>query len=346
MAITEIYVDPSIDTDSGTGTIGDPFGDLEYAIIQTTFDVTNGTRVNIKSGTAENIGAELETALDDTSVSIAWNPTRTAPCIFQGYTATAGDGGLGVIDGGAGGYGILLDASRNYTSFIDLELRNTGIYGLLQLNDYCNIIRCVLHNTSIGVTLGDYCTIIDSYVYDFTSQGIRLEDYCFCAYNFVDGITGTGTPVHAIYTVGNASTAYRNIIKVEGATDGIQVSPSSRIISNSIYSNGGTGQGIVAGAANITVQSLNNNIIEGFSGTGGIGIDMGTNSAVVVLYGGNSVYDCETSYSDPFIVYTEDYGINETLSESAFTDPSNNDFSPIDTGNIKEGSIPSQFPSV
>ena len=51
MALTEIYVDPSIAADSGTGTIGDPFGDLEYAIEQTTFDTTNGTRLNVKAGT-------------------------------------------------------------------------------------------------------------------------------------------------------------------------------------------------------------------------------------------------------------------------------------------------------
>ena len=50
MAITEIYVDPAINADSGTGTIGDPFGDLEYAIKQTTFDTTNGTRVKISIG--------------------------------------------------------------------------------------------------------------------------------------------------------------------------------------------------------------------------------------------------------------------------------------------------------
>ena len=46
MAFSEVYVDPSIAADSGTGTIGDPFGDLEYAIEQSTFDTTNGTRVN------------------------------------------------------------------------------------------------------------------------------------------------------------------------------------------------------------------------------------------------------------------------------------------------------------
>ncbi len=53
MALTEIYVDPAIAADSGAGTEGSPYGDLEYAIEQETFDLTNGTRVNIKAGTDE-----------------------------------------------------------------------------------------------------------------------------------------------------------------------------------------------------------------------------------------------------------------------------------------------------
>ena len=44
MAITEVYVDPSIAGDSGVGTIGDPYGDLEYAIEQETFDTKKCTR--------------------------------------------------------------------------------------------------------------------------------------------------------------------------------------------------------------------------------------------------------------------------------------------------------------
>jgi len=32
MALTEIYVDPAIAANSGTGTSGDPYGDLQYAL--------------------------------------------------------------------------------------------------------------------------------------------------------------------------------------------------------------------------------------------------------------------------------------------------------------------------
>jgi len=63
----------SIVSDSG------PFGDLEWAIEQTTFDLAEGTRVNIKNGTDEILAAKLETALADTGTSIAWAPAPTSP---------------------------------------------------------------------------------------------------------------------------------------------------------------------------------------------------------------------------------------------------------------------------
>lgn len=87
MALTEIYVDPSIAGDSGAGTIGDPYGDLEYAIEQITFDTSNGNRINIKAGTDEVLAVELGAAISGASIS----PSETAPLIFQGYTTTAGE---------------------------------------------------------------------------------------------------------------------------------------------------------------------------------------------------------------------------------------------------------------
>ena len=118
MAITEIYVDPSINADSGTGAIGTPYGDLEWAIEQATFDTTNGTRINIKAGTAEILAASLDTALNSASPSAAWVPTPTAQLIFQGYTTAAGDGGKGDIDGNNGNFEILIGG---YIYIINLE---------------------------------------------------------------------------------------------------------------------------------------------------------------------------------------------------------------------------------
>ena len=60
MAITNYYVDPSINANSGTGTIGDPFGDLQYALDTVTRDSTNGDQFNIKAGTAEVLTGTLD----------------------------------------------------------------------------------------------------------------------------------------------------------------------------------------------------------------------------------------------------------------------------------------------
>jgi hypothetical protein len=56
--MADIYVDPSINANTGTGTIGDPYGDLQYAITSTT-QGTSGDQFNIKSGTAEVMAGSL-----------------------------------------------------------------------------------------------------------------------------------------------------------------------------------------------------------------------------------------------------------------------------------------------
>lgn len=77
MALTEVYVDPSIAGDSGAGTVGDPYGDLEYALEQVTRDATNGDRFNIKAGTDEILEFALDVIVD------YGTPTRIAPLFFS-----------------------------------------------------------------------------------------------------------------------------------------------------------------------------------------------------------------------------------------------------------------------
>ena len=148
MAISEIYVDPSIAADSGTGTIGDPFCDLEYAIEQTTFYTTNGTRVNVKAGTDEVLAAVINTAMADTGTTVAWVPAIAAQMIVQGYTAAAGDGGIGGISGG-GSIGIM--TTDQFVSFIDMHLHNCGIFNL-----FVQFVRHFLSPVSLNKLADDY----------------------------------------------------------------------------------------------------------------------------------------------------------------------------------------------
>ena len=87
---THVYVDPSIAGDSGTGTIGDPYGDLQYAL-NTVTRGTDGNQFNIKAGTDEVLAASITTATYGT-------PSTSQPLIFRGYTSAANDGGQASID--------------------------------------------------------------------------------------------------------------------------------------------------------------------------------------------------------------------------------------------------------
>ena len=157
-APTEIYVDPSIAADSGAGTIGDPYGDLQYALNTATQDGTSGNRFNIKAGTYEVVASAL------TYTGTYGNPSGSAPLIFQGYTSAAGDGGLGQIDFSAGSH--LFCAVDAYVRFVDLEFKNsTGTF--LDL-DQTNMmaIRCTFHDTT-GTAVDNggggclFCTFYD-----------------------------------------------------------------------------------------------------------------------------------------------------------------------------------------
>jgi len=337
---SEIYVDPSIAGDSGTGTVGDPFGDLEYGIEQTTFDTTNGTRVNIKAGTDEVVAVEISAAMADTGTTVAWAPTITTPCIFQGYTTAAGDGGKGGISGG-GSVSVYDDAAFDYVFFIDLHCHNTGSATVIRTDDECGVFRCEIDNTSGNGIQVDRGLVIGNYVHNVGGEAIRIVFSGNIMFNYIEN--GTNDCDIAL-RAGNAGVVYRNIVKIDGASNGIHPTDRQVIMHNSVWSAGGTGQGI-AQVNNVEIQMISNNLIEGFSGTGGVGYDLnGTNQSVDV-YTANASYDNATHYTGPsyYVDRWASSDTNETLSASPFTDATNGDFSPVDTGSVKEGSLPEDF---
>ncbi len=336
MALTEIYVDPSIAADSGAGTIGDPYGDLEYAIEQETFDATNGTRVNIKAGTDEVLAVELSAALADTSVSIAWAPDVAANLVFQGYTSAAGDGGVGGISGG-GSVAVITDAVNDFIHMVDLHLHNCGSATIVQLDADCSLINCELDNTSgAGVNLGNMGMLYGCYLHNIGGIGAtgfgRSGSIMYCHF-----ANGANDFTNAIQNVNG--TVYRNVIQVDGTTNGIVAGNDVRILQNSVWSNGGSGNGIALSGNSVT-HGVTNNVVEGFSGSGGNGFSMAVGGSKLITYGGNSAYNNETDYTSPSSWTLKDLGDNETLSASPFTDAANGDFSPVDTGNVKEGALP------
>lgn len=329
-AASQYYVDPSIDDDSGSGTPGSPYGDLQYALDSITRDSTNGDQINIKAGTAEVLTAALD-------LSTYGTPAAGAPLIFRGYTSTAGDGGIGEIDGD-GSYSIL-GGNKTYVTFWDLKLGNCGSATVLDLGFPGTVRNCQVYGTSgngldfVGIAIGCYFNDIGGEGFD---DGIALG--CL----FVNGTTNKFTTA-----LQSSSHALGNMFVLDGASDAINLSGNAFTCrGNSILSSSGTGQGIIQ--ANNTYNIIADNLIEGFSGTGGIGIDVnGTRDELLVTH--NAVRDCATAYS---LMHDNLYGEdNETLSATPFTkgtlptdftsstfwDDVYAYFTPVDTGNVLSG---------
>jgi hypothetical protein len=286
-APTEVYIDPSIAGASGAGTIGDPYGDIQHALDTVTRDGTNGDRFNIKAGTDEVLAA----ALDFSTYGV---PTIAAPWICQGYTTAAADGGIGGISGG-GSVGIITGGAIDYLTFADMHLHNTGANPIISADNYLSFINCEIDNTSSnGIDVDQYCLVLNCHIHNVGATGVLLDNGGMVLFNTFEN--GTNDFTVAIHLKNPAAEAMFNVIDIDGSSDGILMTHYSTLAAyNSIYSNGGTGQGIVVNANLINVRVFGN-IVEGFSGLGGIGIQLG--ASTMEIYGHNAFYNNTTNLSD------------------------------------------------
>ena len=109
------------------------------------------------------------------------------------------------------------------------------------------------------------------------------------------------------------------------------------VFNNTVYSNGGTGKGLVTDSNGDNTTILNN-YIEGFSGAGGVGISIISGASARVLQA-NRYYNNTTHESLVGAVYTDTD--NSAVSASALTNPGGGDFS-VGT-DLKAGAWPSDF---
>lgn len=319
MAVTEVYIDPSIAGDSGTGTVGDPYGDFQYALGQKTFDTTNGTRLNVKAGTAEILSATLDFS---TNFLTTGNPTSANPLIIEGYTSTAGDGGIGAIDGN-GSYGIISMSALDFVVLKHMHFKNSGSAKLVLLDRNITVFHCEFENTTgYGLEVDSYSTVAYSSFHNIGSIGFYARATCHCLFNYFKNGTNDFTyPIRG----SSGNIVHGNIVDIDGSTDGIyDTGTGNMIITNNVfYSNAGTGTAIditASGQGNIIV----NNIIEGFSGVGGIGIDTDANEWNGIV-GYNAFYNNTTNKNLALIV--QDLTANDiTLTASPFIDAANGDF--------------------
>ena len=178
-------------------------------------------------------------------------------------------------------------------------------------------------------------------MHDVAGTGLKFTLGHVYYYEFVDGATNQFSATSIEHDTQNSSSICYNIISVSGSTHGIDCNDYSACLHNSVYSAGGTGRGISTSVPTGQQQAMVlNNLVEGFSGVGGIGIRISGEGAYV--YGGNAVYDCESEYVEGTTNrYMNNLGDNEILIASPFNAASTGDFSRVDTGNVKEGALPS-----
>lgn len=161
----------------------------------------------------------------------------------------------------------------------------------------------------------------------------------------------------AIYVNDEETTVCSNIISIDGASDGIYAAGANAwnlcIDGNTIVSSAGTGQGIDLSAHgnNLLGLILTNNYAEGFSGTGGVGINATQDSNGGGPYGMNAVYNNVTqivfnaeTFKRLLAGGSED---NETLTASGLAKSGSDTFAnrftyfaPADEGNMQAGGFP------
>ena len=306
---TNHYVDPAIAADSGTGTIGDPFGDFQYALNTITRDATNGDQINVKAGTTEFMAG----AVDLTAYGV---PVHASPLIVRGYTAVANDGGFAVIDGANLGYAFT--TPTNWTHVRNLHMKNVGANYAFYFGVGSSVDDCEVEGATgtYAVRVGNYSQVMNSYIHDLggTTTGIYAASYNRIEGNFVDII------YRAIY-LNISSHASFNVFKVSGtATDAVwSTNVGNTVVGNSIYhaTGNGSGSGIYAPSTQYGVH-IRDNIIEGFNGTGE-GIYTGTSISYI---GNNRFFNCSPNITGTARIMED----NLTLAASAFADPASNDF--------------------
>ena len=337
---THSYVDPGSGSDSNGGTSDvDAWATVQHAL-DTLTQGGNGDQINVKAGTAD----VLTGALDLTTYG---NPTNTKPLIIRGYTSTANDGGKGELDGD-GSYSIWNQSKKSYINFADMKLGNCGANDVLNFpsgTSYNTVSGCEIHTCTgtYGIYMHFRGMVDQCHIHNISGYGVWLHgsDTRVTRCYFKNGTNDFDWAIRA----GTGSAVRRNIISIDGASNGIDLGVGLVCIEgNSILSNGGTGIGINGGWVERLAAEVVNNLVEGFSGVGGKGIGIEDLNVPMFCYRANSVYNCTTNFEDGgYSIHDSD---NESLGASPFAKSGSDTFAnrlvyfaPVDTGNVHGGAF-------
>lgn len=337
---SDYYVDPVGGSDStGAGTSGNPWQTMQHALNTITRNTTNGDRINLKSSGPDVLTGTL-------SFVTYGSPTKSAPLLFEGYTSSAGDSGVGIIDGNAS-FSPLDSSGISFHFSKNIHYKNAGARHVCNLGGSCGMDSCEVEGcTGAGhhaVNAGGASTSINNcYIHNFQSHGIDMGGAGNIARgNYIDGTDSGGSPTWGILFNANGGSAIRNIIKLTGSTIGIDSAAAGlcdSIERNIIYGvSAPTGTGIRCEAA---FHSVKNNYIEGMSGAGGKGvlIDSG---CTIIHYGSNYFFNNATNETFTGTVMQNDGTAGTSLGASGLNNPSGGDFSP--KASLQALAVPASF---
>lgn len=332
-APTNYYVDPAINANTGTGTIGDPFGDLQYALNTVTRNTTAGDQFNVKTGTAEVLTAPL-------SLTTYGVPTYFAQLVIRGYTAAANDGGRATINGGGNA---IMTTAMSHTKWIDLNVSNVGAYAWAPpgTNNNTAFIRCDITATT-GPWAGLHTPLLayGCYIHDcqygliVASFSEYVFDSCYiknCSVRGTSLYRSDGRIRNCIFNCGAGITAIYFDAPGESGYH-------YEAIGNTIYGAGGAGKGIEVRDLIISDVAIVNNLITHFSGVGGYGV-LTSSGTPVSVFAGNHFYNNANHYS-----LNHNFGDmgSVILGASPYVgDPAAGDFRV--NGTVKAGAWPTAF---
>lgn len=307
----------------GTTTL--PWRSAQGACDLITRDSTNGDQINVIAGTSQTLSASL-------SLTTYGTPTAAAPLVIRGCTATADDGGQGVLDGNAGDFTII--AGRPVDLVLrDLRLRNTAGANVLELGARNQVYNCEVDTTAanvslVGISTNANCIVAHCYIHD-VGRGIQTG-YGAGQYrnNYIVPLSLSGA--HGILNNGTSTDTFEgNVVKCSHAgAYGYAANNTNvaQVLAGNVFYNtaAGTTVGVLLNDnAAGTGQTSINNIIVGWSGAGGVGIRHDGRPGVV---GHNAFYGNSTNETyalDPLV----DLAGDVILAADPFVDAANGDFS-------------------
>jgi hypothetical protein len=314
VAPNQYYVDPAINANSGTGTIGDPFGDLQYCLDTITRSTTVGDQINIKAGTAEFPTGSLSLATYGAPTSLK----------LSGYTSAANDGGQGVIDFGGSNTNVWA-ATYNNVILCNLKIRNNG-------TGTCNMSQALIDSCELEIggqiTFGGNAGGIQ--FSKVTTAGLRGIVFGFGGAYAIGNLLIHSGAGDGLYQNGTGCVFAGNVVRqsnaaASGAFMLLSGQSNSMFVNNSfINTNSSTGSGIQIQCTVPSGSVIANNLIQGYSGTGGTAIKQhASHTRAIGRIQNNRWFNCASG------VTTTDAAIiseNSALAASPFTDVSADDY--------------------